>query len=234
MQILHSSGCKSPPAGCDRGYLCLAFIIGLSSFIEGFIGWYFAASNAIRADAAHAALHSGIYLSAAYVGWLVRKRNFSVEEERGRRILYCKRNIASMFILGLSPPLLSAFWRLTHPVSVSGGYMAVGALVGIVGTASALFILRIMAKDHVVYAQDEIECRGSEEMHETMSWDTTSDLSISVVALLVAILALLVLPISGFLHYIDTFLTIATISWIVFKSKKLWSSLNTGGRHHHH
>jgi Co/Zn/Cd efflux system component len=228
VKILHSTHCKGPPLGCDRGYWVIFVIISVASLIESVIARYLAESQAAQTDAVHMALHGVLYGSFIFLSYYLRKQKTSPWRELTLRLRYAKMNIFILLAILTYIVFVDTIPRFWHPTRIVGKWMLIGASGGIIGTIMVLVILRIMEKGHKSSFQHEECALGKDIFHKVGIMDALTDLGISLSVFSTAVL----IWINHELSFLDPYLTILIAAIITRQMKHIYRSIKLDEIHH--
>lgn len=230
MFSLHSPSCKGPPLGCNRGYWYICTILLIASSLEGIIARFAAHSQSAQADAIHMGLHGVFYGSFVYINIVAKIRKLYPHDEMKLRLRYARINILFLFVF-LSyivfGETLPKFWKPAH---VTGVWMLVGVVGGILGTLITLLVLQKMKRDHGFNVQSK-NCDGGRRLfHKVFVIDALGDLIISLAVFIAAVLII----IDQGLSWLDPPITLIAAIIIIRQAVLLLKSLKENELHHLH
>lgn len=231
MSLLHSSSCKGPPLGCDRGYWINFIVIILVSIPELILA-KIAGSDSAQADAIHMSfLHGMSYGNVLLISFLAKIKKWSPHQELQFRLWSAYSNIALVFAGLLYLVFWNALPKIWSPEPISGKLMLTGNLIGIFGTLVTILVLKITAKDHGYNNKHSQECdHGRKLTLKTIFFDAIQDLGISILVFTTAVLII----INPRFSIIDQYLTLFVVSIIFWQAVKLITSIVQEKEMHHH
>lgn len=228
MKLFHSSSCKGPPQGCNKGYILIAIILSLFSTL-GILLARSASSNAAQIDAMHTSVHGLFYGSILYLAFKTRKQKFTEHHEFRIRLRYARMNVWGMLLFLTYIVFWEALPRMWTPVVVVGWLMTLGVSLGFIGLTLETTILWLMRKGHEGAAINQ-ECdRGRRATHRTAFLHVIWDASLSFAALFAAIIIWL----DPGKSIIDPILTFAATPFILLQTYFVLKSFKRDEAQHH-